>query len=105
METIPTPKPAKTRPITKRGRARAATCMATPTAKTRTATTTDHRLPRKSAAGAAKRAPKNVPTDKIETTRDWWEEEMEQVPVDGSRFPKVHNQFSIVWIPEMTPVS
>ena len=105
IETIPTPQPAKTRPTAKRGRAEAAVCMATPAEKMRTARTTDHLLPRKSAAGAAKRAPKKVPADKIETTRDCWDEVMAHTPVTGSSLPNVHNQFSIVWIPEMLPVS
>ena len=105
IETIPTPQPAKTRPTAKRGRAAAAVCMATPAEKMRTARTTDHLLPRKSAAGAAKRAPKKVPADKMETTRDCWDEVMAHSPVTGSSLPNVHNQFSIVWIPEMLPVS
>ena len=105
METIPTPKPAKTRPTTNRGRAVAAVCMATPAQKMMTARTTDHRLPRKSAVGAASRAPKNVPADKMETTRDCWDEVMAQTPVVGLGFPKTHNQSFMVWIPEITPVS
>jgi hypothetical protein len=105
METIPTPKPAKTRPTAKRGIAEAAACMATPAEKIRTARTTDHLLPRKSAAGAAKRAPKNVPADKMETTRDCSDEVMAHTPVVGLGLPKTHNQLFMVWIPEMTPVS
>ena len=104
METIPTPQPAKTRPTTKRGRAVAAVCMATPAAKMMTARTTDHRLPRKSAVGAANRAPKNVPTDKMETTRDCWDVVMAQTPL-ASGCPKTHSQSFIVWIPEITPMS
>lgn len=50
----------------------AAVCIATQAAKMRAAQTTDHRLPRKSATGAANRTPKNVPADEVETTRDCW---------------------------------
>ena len=105
METIPTPQPAKERPTTKRGMAEEAVCMATPAEKPRTARTTDHLLPRKSAAGAAERAPTKVPADRIETMRDCWDEVMAHTPVMGSGLPKVHNQFFIVWIPAMVPVS
>ena len=105
IETIPTPQPAKIRPTTKRGIAVAATCMATPTEKMATARTTQYRLPRKSAAGAAKRAPKKVPADRIETTRDCWDEVMAQPLAAALYFPKVHNQSFMVWTPEMTPVS
>ena len=79
--------------------------MATPTAKIRTAQTTDHRLPRKSAAGAANKAPKNVPADKMETTRDCWDEVMAHSLVVVLSFPKTHNQSDMVWMPEITPVS
>jgi len=96
VETIPTPQPAKIRPTTKRGMAEAAACMATPAEKMRAAKTTDHLLPRKSAVGAAKRAPQKVPADKVETTRDCWDDVMVQAPVRGSVLPKMHNQFFIV---------
>ena len=79
--------------------------MATPTEKMMTARKTDHRLPRKSPAGAPDKAPKNVPTDKIETTRDCWGVVIEHDPVEESYFPKVHNQFCMAWIPPKTPVS
>ena len=92
IDTIPTPRPAKTRPTTKRAKALAPACIATPTKKTMTPRTTDHRLPRKSANGAAIKAPKNVPADKIETTRDCWAVVIEQSCVATSPFPKVHNQ-------------
>ena len=105
IETIPTPQPAKTRPTTKRGRAEAAVCMATPAEKMRTARTMDHLLPRKSAVGAAKRAPKKVPAGKMETTRDCSDEVIAHIPVTESGLPKTHNQFFIDWTPEMTPTS
>ena len=105
IETIPTPQPAKTRPTTKRGMAEEAVCMAIPAKKMRTARTMDHLLPRISAAGAAKRAPKKVPADRTETTRDCWDDVTAHTPVTGSAFPNVHSQFSIVWIPAMLPVS
>ena len=105
VETIPTPQPAKIRPTTKSGRAEAAACKATPAEKMRTARTTDHLLPRKSAVGAAKRAPQKVPADKVDTTRDCWDDVMAHTPVRGSVLPKTHNQFFMVWTPEMTPVS
>ena len=105
METIPTPKPAKTRPTTKRGIAEAAACIATPAEKMMTARTTDHLLPRISAEGAARRAPKKVPADKMETMRDCWDEVMAQTPAVLVGLPKTHNQFFMVWTPEMTPVS
>ena len=78
--------------------------MATPAQKMTTARTTDHLLPRKSAVGAAKRAPKKVPADKMETTRDGWDEVMAHTP-EASGLPKTHNQFFMLWTPEMTPVS
>ena len=104
-ETIPTPQPAKRRPTTKRGTVEEAVCIATPAEKTRVARTTDHLLPRISAAGAAERAPMKVPADRMETMRDCWDEVMAHTPVRGSGFPKVHNQFFMVWIPAMVPVS
>ena len=88
----------------KRGRAEAATCMATPATKMRTARTTDHLLPSLSAVGAAKRAPQKVPADRMETTSDCWDEVMAHTP-SALGLPKVHNQFFIVWMPEITPVS
>lgn len=45
-------------------------CRATPKEKTTQAPMIPHRLPIKSAMGAAKRAPKKVPKERIETTRD-----------------------------------
>ena len=105
IETIPTPQPARIRPTTKRGMAVAAVCKATPIEKMPTARTTQYRLPKKSAVGAAKRAPKKFPADKMETTRDCWDEVIAQTWSEGSYFPKVHNQSFMVWMPEITPVS
>jgi hypothetical protein len=69
-EIIPTPRPANTRPATNRLRAVAPVCMATPKKKTPHAPTIPQRRPMKSPIGAAKRAPKKVPSERIDTTRD-----------------------------------
>ena len=72
-EMRPTPRPAITRPTMKRGSAVDAVCIATPTEKTRAAKMMPNLRPRKSAAGAPRSAPKKVPTERMETTRDCWE--------------------------------
>ena len=105
METIPTSQPAKIQPTANRGRAAAMTCMETSAAKVRTPRMTDQHLPRKSAVGVVNKVPKNVPADEMETTRDCWDEVMAHTPVAGLGFPKTYNRSSMVWIPEITPVS
>jgi hypothetical protein len=105
VRLIPTHQPAKTRPAKKRGRAVAAVCMQIPTEKMITPMTMDHRRPKKSAAGPENRAPKKAPMGKVETTRDCSDEVMPHVPVEGSYFPKVHSQSSMVWTPAIVPVS
>jgi hypothetical protein len=67
----PTPKPAKKRPATKRGIAAEAVWNITPKQKTTRVIISASLLPRKSAKGAAAKAPKNVPADKMETIREW----------------------------------
>ena len=79
--------------------------MATPTEKMTAVRTIDHRLPRKSATGPTDRAPRNAPADKVETTRDCWDEVMAHCPVEGLGFPKVHSQSRMPWTPEIMPVS
>ena len=103
--SIPTHQPAKTRPTKKRGRVVAATCMETPATKMTILRTTDHRLPRKSAVGPENKAPNNAPAGKVATTSDCSDEVMPHAPVEGSYFPKVHNQSSMVWMPAIMPVS
>ncbi len=80
-DTNPTPRPAKKRPATNRGRWVAAVCKMTPKINTPQETIRDHLLPSLSAIGAAPRAPKNVPAERIETTSDCWEEVMFKCPV------------------------
>lgn len=63
-----------------------------------------HLRPRMSAVGAPKRAPKKVPADRIETTRDSVEEVIPYVP-SGRRWPKVLSHWGITLTPPITPVS
>ena len=79
--------------------------MTIPTVKMPTARTMDHRLPRMSVVGVAKRALKKVPADKMETTRDRWDGVMLHTPAVGLTVSKVHNQFLMAWALEITPVS
>ena len=62
-------------------------------------------LSRKSVVRTANRVPKNVPADKMETTRECWDEVMMHTPVAGLGFPKTYNRSSMVWMPEIAPVS
>lgn len=55
----------------------------TPKMKTNDETIKDNRLPSLSAIGAASRAPKNVPADRMETTCDVWEASMFKWPVES----------------------
>jgi hypothetical protein len=66
-EIKPTPKPAKKRPARKRGILVAAVCRMTPKINTIVETMRPKRRPIASATGAAVRAPKKVPADKMET--------------------------------------
>jgi hypothetical protein len=60
-DTRPTPKPAKKRPATNRGRLVAAVCRMTPKMNTQHDAIKEKRRPIRSATGAAPSAPKNVP--------------------------------------------
>jgi hypothetical protein len=82
-EMIPTPKPAKKRPATKRGIAAEAVCNITPKQKTTKEIIRASFLPRKSARGAAAKAPKNVPADKMETIREYCAAVISGRPVSG----------------------
>lgn len=96
VETIPTPRPAKTRPTTNRGILVAAVCMATPTQKTRHAKTMPYLRPRLSEMGAPRRAPKKVPRERIDTTRDSVEVEIAHLPVPlFTGLPNVQSQSCI----------
>ena len=70
IETIPTPNPAKNLPATNNGISTEAVCRMTPKAKTHRPIQSAMRLPVQSATGAANRAPKSVPADRIDTIKD-----------------------------------
>lgn len=73
-EMRPTPKPAKKRPAMNKGCRVDIVCRITPKLKTRPTDTMRPILrPSKSPNGAAVRAPKKVPADKIETMSESWE--------------------------------
>ena len=61
------PRPAKNLPATKIGMCTAAVCKITPNVKTPVLKIIAQRLPRISARGAEKRAPKKVPAERMET--------------------------------------
>ena len=64
----PTPRPAKKRPAMNIGRAVETVCKMTPRLNTKAEDeNSPHRRPRISAEGAASRAPKKVPAERIET--------------------------------------
>ena len=63
----PTPNPAKNRPARKRGMLTAAVCRMTPKINTNDDRIRPKRRPAQSARGAAPRAPKKVPADRMET--------------------------------------
>lgn len=66
-DTRPTPRPAKNLPAMNIGGAVDAVCKMTPRLKTAPAAAIrPHRLPRMSAKGAANKAPKNVPADRMD---------------------------------------
>jgi len=69
-ETRPTPNPAKNLPAVNIGISVAAVCKMTPNAKTQDETIRAQRLPSRSAKGAAAKAPKKVPAERIETIWD-----------------------------------
>lgn len=64
-----------------------------------------HLRPRISPRGPAKRAPKKVPADKMETTKEDVEEVTIIVPVVGSSSPYVSMNVFMARIPPMVPVS
>ena len=66
-ESKPTPKPAKKRPAVKRGIWVDAVCKMTPKQKTKVETIKPKRRPTVSANGAAPRAPKKVPAERMDT--------------------------------------
>jgi hypothetical protein len=66
-EINPTPNPAKKRPARNRGIEVAAVCKITPKVKTKEDVIKPIRRPIASATGAAVRAPKKVPAERIET--------------------------------------
>jgi hypothetical protein len=55
--------------------------------------------------GAAKRAPKKVPADRIETIRESSEAESLGFPVASTPVAKPWSQYGIAKIPEIVPVS
>lgn len=94
---------------------------ATPTEKTTQDRMSPIRRPTMSAMGAEANAPKTVPTERMETTRDVLDVEIEQVPPLPGLLPNVHSlegcegrmekkdvrahQSFMARIPEMVPVS
>ena len=66
----PTPKPAKKRPATNRGIAVEAVCRMTPKQNTVIVIIKAIRRPMKSPNGAANKAPKKVPADRMDTIKD-----------------------------------
>jgi hypothetical protein len=59
-----------------------------------------------SETGAANRAPKNVPTDRIETINEVWEDVILRWPVLSLKpVEKLSSQYDMAMIPEMVPVS
>lgn len=75
-EMRPTPKPAKNRPATNNGMAVAAVWRMTPNVKTPVDAIKPHRRPTISPIGAALRAPKKVPAERMDTIVDFWVEVM-----------------------------
>jgi hypothetical protein len=69
-ETRPTPRPAKNRPARNNGMAVAAVCRMTPNIKTQLEAIRLQRRPMRSAMGAAPRAPKKVPAERMDTIAD-----------------------------------
>jgi hypothetical protein len=106
IDKSPTPNPAIARPATKRPMPVDAVCIATPIQNTRAANCIPNFLPMISATGAPRRAPKKVPADRIETTRDCREEVMVHgaVALEAAE-PKVQSQSFIPMMPLITPVS
>jgi hypothetical protein len=106
-EIRPTPNPAKKRPATKRGIEDEAVCNITPKQNTTRLTISASLLPRKSARGAAARAPKKVPADKIDTIREYCAAVISGRPVAGFLYPveNVCNHSGIAIIPPIVPVS
>ena len=86
-EMRPTPIPAKKRPALKRGREVAAVCMATPKLKIQQAEKSPHFLPILSAKRGEDRAPKKVPTERMETIMALWEVSISGSPSVGFMYP------------------
>lgn len=82
-EIKPTPKPAKKRPATNNGMAVEAVWRMTPKQNTRTVIIKAIRRPIKSPRGAANKAPKKVPADRMDTIREDWADVMSGRPVKG----------------------
>lgn len=78
-EMRPTPKPAKNLPATKMGMAVAAVWRMTPKVKTPVDAIKPHLRPRISPIGAALRAPKKVPAERMDTIVDFWVEVMSAI--------------------------
>jgi len=105
-EIKPTPKPAKNRPATNRGIAVAAVCKTTPKMKTSVEAIRPNRRPKISATGAALRAPKNVPADRIETIVADCEAVMLRLPWPSIKpVEKVRSQNGMARMPLIVPVS
>jgi hypothetical protein len=98
----PTPYPAKKRPAMNSGCDVEAVCRITPRLNTRPAETMSPiRLPSKSPNGAAVKAPKKVPAERIETIRESWAAVM-------LRSGSVENccfQYLMAMMPLIVPVS
>ena len=106
-EINPTPKPAKNRPATNIGMSVAAACKITPKLNIiEVDAMRPQRRPMASATGAAVRAPKNVPADRIETIMADWDAVMSRLPA-GLRNPVENSscQYGIARMPPIVPVS
>ena len=106
-ERRPTPRPAKNRPATNSGILVAAVWRITPNEKTTVLRIMARRRPKKSAIGAAKRAPKKVPAESRETIMEDWEEVTSGRPSLGLTNPveNISRHFFMARIPLIVPVS
>lgn len=82
-------------------------CKITPRVKTAVLAIIPSRRPRRSAIGAAAKAPKKVPAESRETMVDDWLGVTSRLPSSGFRYPveKVSRQYGMARMPPMVPVS
>lgn len=102
---MPTPYPAKNRPATKVGIEEAAICKITPTQKTTQDAMRPKRRPMVSAVGAAVKAPKKVPAERMETISALWLLLMYLTPAALVSVANWSIQAGMARMPPMVPVS